>query len=82
MDPYSLKKLNALRREGRAAVHVTDLDDGRDRVVRHGDLVAGELGEALARAFASGRAGIVEIAGRRFFLDVHLPPREEKEATG
>lgn len=82
MDPYTLKKLNALRREGRAAVLVTDLGDGRDRVVRHGDLVAGELGEALSRAFSSGRAGIVEVGGRRFFLDVHLPLREEKEATG
>lgn len=52
---------------------ITDLGDGRDRVVRADDVVAGELGAALARAFASGRSGIAEIAGRSFFLDVHLP---------
>ncbi len=36
MDPLALKKLNAARRERRAAVLVTDLGDGRDRVVRGG----------------------------------------------
>lgn len=73
MDPYCLKKLNAERREGRAAILVTDLGDGRDRVVRTGDIVAGELGMAVAWAFATGRSGVTEIGGRSFFLDVHLP---------
>ncbi len=40
MDPYVLKTLNAERRARRAAVLVTDLGDGRDRVVREGDMVA------------------------------------------
>ncbi|MCR4266257.1 XdhC family protein [Nitratireductor sp. ZSWI3] len=73
MDPLSLKKLNALRRERRAAVLLTDLGDGRDRVIREGDTVAGALGEAVARAFRSGRSATVEIDGRSFFLNVHLP---------
>lgn len=73
MDPYSLKKLNARRRAGKAVILVTDLGDGRDRVVCAGDQVVGELGDALAKAFATGRCGIVEIADRSFFLDVHLP---------
>lgn len=77
MDPYCLKKLNAERREGRAAILVTDLGDGRDRVVCAGDMVAGELGAALERAFVSGRAGMIEIAGRSFFFDVHLPRASE-----
>ena len=74
MDPYCLKKLNAERRAEQAAILITDLGDGRDRVVRAEDVVAGELGAALAKAFALGCSGIVEIAGRSFFLDVHLPP--------
>lgn len=74
MDPHVLKMLNAERRARRAAILVTDLGDGRDRVVREGDAVAGELGEALARAFRSGRSGTVEAEGRTFFLNVHLPP--------
>lgn len=73
MDPYCLKKFNAERRAGKAAVLITDLGDGRDRVICAGNKVAGELGVALARAFASGNGGIVETAGRSFFLDVHLP---------
>ncbi|UUP19257.1 XdhC family protein [Nitratireductor thuwali] len=74
MDPYSLKKLNALRKERRAAILLTDLGDGRDRVIAEGDAVAGALGEAVAKAFRSGKSGTVEADGRSFFLNVHLPP--------
>lgn len=74
MDPYSLKKLNQCRRERRAAILLTDLGDGRDRVVVEGDPVAGNLGEAVASAFRSGKSGVVEVDGRSFFLNVHLPP--------
>ena len=73
MDPLALKKLNAARRERRAAVLVTDLGDGRDRVVEEGDQVAGELGEAIARRLRSGASGTVEAEGRNFFLNVHVP---------
>lgn len=74
MDPLSLKKLNALRRERRAAILLTELAGGRDRVIREGDTVAGALGEAVDRAFRSGRSGAVEVDGGNFFLNVHLPP--------
>lgn len=80
MDPYCLKKLNAERRAGRAAILVTDLGDGRDRVVRAGDAVAGALGEALALAFGAGVSGLVEVSGRRFFLDVHPARPRGKDA--
>lgn len=73
MDPYALKTLNAERRARRAAVLVTDLDDGRDRVVREGDVVAGALGEAVEKAFRTGMSRTVEAEGRRFFLNAHLP---------
>ena len=55
MDPYNLKKLNSERRARRAAILVTDLADGRDRVVGEADAVAGELGEAMREG--SGPAG-------------------------
>ncbi|GAB5508556.1 MAG: XdhC family protein [Rhizobiaceae bacterium] len=73
MDPHSLKKLNALRRERQAAILLTDLGDGRDRVIGEGDTVTGALGDAVARAFRSGKSGVAEIDGRDFFLNVHLP---------
>ncbi|WP_411035831.1 XdhC family protein [Shinella sp. BYT-45] len=74
MDPYLLRKLNAERAARRAVIHLTDLGDGRDRVIREGDPVAGPLGAAIADAFRSGRSGVVEAEGRQFFLNVHLPP--------
>jgi len=74
MDPYLLRKLNGERAARRAVIHLTDLGDGRDRVIREGDPVAGPLGEAVAGAFRSGKSGIAEADGRAFFLNVHLPP--------
>ena len=73
MDPVSLKKLNGERRARRAAILVTDLGNGSDRVVCEGEAVAGDLGVAVARAFRTGASGSVEADGRTFFLNVHLP---------
>ncbi len=64
MDPYVLKTLNTERRARRAAVLVTDMGDGRDRVIKEGDVVAGDLGEAVAKAFRTGASGAVEADGR------------------
>lgn len=74
MDPYVLKTLNAARRDRKAAALVTDLEDGRDRVVLKGDEVAGALGEGIADAFRTAKARIVEAEGRRFFVNVRVPP--------
>ncbi|MBD9372536.1 XdhC family protein [Rhizobium sp. ARZ01] len=74
MDPVILRKLNAERRARRAVVHVTDLGDGRDRIVREGDPVVGPLGEAIAAAFRSGKSGAVDMDGRSYFLNAYLPP--------
>jgi xanthine dehydrogenase accessory factor len=73
MDRSALTKLNAARRERRAAILITDLGDGRDRVVEEGDEVGGSLGEAVARAFRSGVSASVEAEGTTFFLNVHVP---------
>lgn len=74
MNPHSLKKLNAERHARRAAVLVANIDDGQDRVVCEGDKETGRLGEAIASAFRSGKSGMVEVDGRRFFLNAQLPP--------
>jgi xanthine dehydrogenase accessory factor len=74
MDAKLLRELNAERAARRAAVLVTDLQDGSDRLVREGDQVEGELGEAVERAFRSGKSGIAEIGGHSLFLNAHLPP--------
>ncbi|MEQ8449766.1 MAG: XdhC family protein [Nitratireductor sp.] len=74
MHAETLRALNAERRTRRAAILVTDLAHGQDRLVREGDVLSGQLGEALQRAFRSGKSGTVEAEGGSFFLNVHLPP--------
>ncbi|AOF88679.1 XdhC family protein [Sinorhizobium sp. RAC02] len=74
MDPYLLRKLNTERAARRAVIHLTDLGDGRDRVVCEGDPVAGPFGTAIESAFRSGKSAIVAAEDRNFFLNVHLPP--------
>jgi xanthine dehydrogenase accessory factor len=73
MNPDTLKSLNASRRARLAAVLVTDLDGGPDRLVHEGDPVGGELGDAIAKAFRTGRSGSVEADGKKLFLNAHLP---------
>lgn len=73
MDPLTLKKLNAARNARKACVVVTDLGDGRDRIVLEGDDVGGELGEAVTKALHSGKSLTVMIGETEFFLNTHLP---------
>ena len=73
MDPYALKKLNTARRNRKAAVLLTDLGDGRDRVIEEGDPIAGALGDAINRAFRTGKAEQATIEGRVYFINPHLP---------
>ena len=74
MDPRALRTLNAARRARRAAMLLTDLGDGRGRVIGEGEPVAGALGEAVTAAFRSGRSQVVEADGRTVFLNVYRPP--------
>jgi len=73
MDVRLLKQLNAERRARRAAVLVTDLAGGPDRLIRENEPVGGELGDAVARAFRTGQSGSVDADGARLFLNAHLP---------
>ncbi|MFC1459649.1 XdhC family protein [Microvirga arabica] len=69
-----LSDLNAERAARRAAVLVTDVASGEQRLVREaevdGDPMAGELQDALRR----GKSGLIEREGRQFFLTVQAPP--------
>ena len=73
MDPHLLRKLNAARRDRQAAIMLTDLADGRNRLLMKGDPVTGDLGAAIGKAFVTGKSGLVEADGERFFLNVHVP---------
>lgn len=73
MDIAVLRALNEERRARRAAVLVTDLENGSARIVRESEVVEGEFGAALTKAFRSGNSGAVEADGKRLFLNAHLP---------
>jgi xanthine dehydrogenase accessory factor len=73
MDRQSLKTLNTQRRLRRAAILLTDLETGADRVVLEGDHVPGDLGQAVAKAFRTGLSTAVQADGVNWFLTVSLP---------
>ena len=70
----NLKRLNTARTAREAAILVTDLDTGDERLVIEGEAAEGPLGAQVGERFRSGKSGSVEIDGRRLFLNVHLPP--------
>lgn len=74
MDIDLLAQLNAERTARRAAVLVTDLSDGSNRLVKEGEAAPGSLGPAVERAFRTGKSTTVETDGREYFINAHLPP--------
>ncbi len=74
MDPLTLKNLNEARNARKAAIVVTNLTDGQDRLVIEGESVEGELAEALSKAFLNGKSTTIEAGGCEYFLNVHVPP--------
>lgn len=73
MDLALLTALNAERAARRAAVLVTHLASGRQRLIKAAELDADPLAPALAAALASGKSGIVGEDETRSFLAVHVP---------
>lgn len=74
MDRKNLEQLNELKRERRAAVLLTDLNDSESRVVVEGESVDEALVQPIERAFRSGKSGIVEAGKSRYFVNAYLPP--------
>lgn len=74
MDVRTLESLTKARRERQAIVVVTDLSDGCAQAFRQGDKVPSEWHTVVSRAIASGRAGLMVLEERQFFINVYLPP--------
>ena len=69
-----LTALNAERAARRAAVVVTELAQGRQRLVKAADVATDPLSFVLAERLRSGKSGMGEGAEGRVFLTVHVPP--------
>ena len=69
-----LQGLNAERAARRAAIVVTEIATGAQRLVRESEVAGDPLSEALGAAFRSGKSGMVKTDGGEVFLNVHVPP--------
>jgi xanthine dehydrogenase accessory factor len=74
MDRLLLERLNAARRDRRAAVLVTQIEGGAQRLVELDQVNADPLGEEIDAALRSGKSGMVEREGVSSFLTVQVPP--------
>ena len=69
-----LSSLNAERAARRAAIVVTDVESGRQRLVKHTDIAADPLKDVLQKHLRSAKSGMEETPEGRVFLTVHVPP--------
>jgi xanthine dehydrogenase accessory factor len=70
-----LAALNAERTARRAAIVVTDVATGAQRLVKSGDVAADPLKDLLEKALRRGKSGMEETPAGKVFLTVHVPPQ-------
>ena len=69
-----LKDLNAERAARRAAIVVTDVTSGEQRLVKAVDVARDPLKDLIEKHIRSGKSGIEETPQGKVFLTVHVPP--------
>jgi xanthine dehydrogenase accessory factor len=69
-----LQTLNAERAARRAAILVTDLASGEQRLVKAADVGRDPFKDLLEQHIRSGKSGTEETARGKVFLTVHVPP--------
>ena len=73
MKLETLRELNVERAARRPAIVVTDTATGEQRLVRARDFAADPLRAELSRQLRMGKSGMVEVGGKKMFLNVHAP---------
>lgn len=73
MELSLLAALNAERQARRAAILVTEIASGAQRLVKPEAIAADPLGELLERQLRTGKSGMVEVEGSSYFLTVQAP---------
>jgi xanthine dehydrogenase accessory factor len=69
-----LVALNAERAARRAAIVVTDVESGTQRLVKAADAAGDPLKDLLEKHLRTGKSGMAETPQGRVFLTVHVPP--------
>src|SRR5262247_1785722 len=71
-----LRALNAERAARRAAVVVTDMASGEQRLVKAADVARDPLREVIEKHIRRGKSGMAEAPAGKVFLTVHVPPSQ------
>jgi xanthine dehydrogenase accessory factor len=69
-----LSALNEERAARRAAVLVTDVASGEQRLVTAKSVATDPLADALAERLRLAKSGMVEVGGKQYFFTVQVPP--------
>src|SRR6266436_5560350 len=69
-----LRALNAERAARRAAVVVTDMASGEQRLVKAAEVARDPLKDLIEKHIRRGKSGMVETPAGKAFLTVHVPP--------
>jgi xanthine dehydrogenase accessory factor len=73
MKLETLTELNAERAARRPVVLITDTASGEQRLVKAVDVAADPLQAELARQLRMGKSGMIEVSGKKLFLNVYAP---------
>ena len=73
MKLATLADLNAERAARRAVIVVTDIASGEQRLVKAADFAADPLRAELSKQLRMGKSAMIEVDGRKVFLNVHAP---------
>jgi xanthine dehydrogenase accessory factor len=74
MDLALLAAMNEERAARRAAILVTEIATGRQRLVREADIPGDPLADLLGDRLRAGKSGMVETPAGQVFLTVQAPP--------
>ncbi|MFO1148539.1 MAG: XdhC family protein [Alsobacter sp.] len=74
MDLALLAQMNAERAARRAAILVTELASGRQRLVKEADMAADPLAALLGDRLRAGKSGTADTPDGQVFLTVQSPP--------
>ena len=73
MKLATLHELNAERAARRPVIVVTDVANGEQRLVKAADFVRDPLQAELSKQLRMGKSGMVEVGGKKLFLNVYAP---------
>ena len=73
MKHETLTELNAERAARRAVIVVTDVTSGEQRLIKAADIAADPLHAELDKHLRMGKSSMIEVDGRKLFLNVYAP---------